>query len=79
VPWYLPEFVNRRAGARVFPNHALDTQQGVHVTVGVDDNGTLQAYVRNVSRAAAGAAVRAYDGKLADRVGWHQPRSAVPG
>jgi hypothetical protein len=62
-----PELVHLPRGSRVTPNSQLGAQQ-VHVTVGVSDRGELRAYVQRVSGATAGAAVQAYDGRLADRV-----------
>jgi hypothetical protein len=43
-----PSWCSCRAAAGVFPNGALDGLH-VHVTVGVSDDGKLQAYVQRVA------------------------------
>lgn len=53
--------------------------QGVHVTVGVtvDENGNLQAYVKNVAKQQTNAAVRQYDANLPKRIADAQMRRKV--
>lgn len=61
-----PELVNLPRGSQVIPNHQIGSAasgpQNVHVTVGVsvDNNGNLQAYVKDVAQSSAAAGVNAY-------------------
>lgn len=70
----LGELVALPSGSTVIPHDlskaAMQGQsaQNVHVTVSVDDNGNLQAFVDRRAQAHAGAAVRSYDQGLPQRV-----------